>query len=412
MLVYLDDILIASAETYATNETGKFLESVYQMTDFGWPKDFLGFELDFGKDAQENHYCVMHRTRYIKEMLDRYPVEDRPALSPWESGADITANDQAEEGWVSDFPYREFCGSAIYLRTRPDCNFTISKLCKWMQNPGPKMVAAAKRLLRYLKEYPDGGISFGINHFSSDTETTQETMNELFTSGSLYANTDSSYADEKDRGWSTMGQLLMMNGGPVHQKSYEYKAQMKELGKTLGESSVMTSTVQAEYVCLSNGAKECMAYSELVDFFRDSVKGKVSYGLEGASKFTIKNDSDMAVTNEFEQHSPPLMCFGDNEGSIRITKKREMTKLAKHITIKHHHIRCLYEQGCIEPAYVNTKDQIADVLTKGLLPADHLRICRKFMVLPERMIQQETQKVNLTDIQPLVKENNYGWKPW
>ena len=224
--------------------------------------------------------------------------------------------------------------------------------------------------------------------------------------------TDSSYADEKDHGWSTMGQLLMMNGGPVHQKSYEYKAQMKELGKTLGESSVTTSTVQAEYVCLSNGAKECMAYSELVDFFRDSVKGKVSYGLEGASKFTIKNDSDMAVTNEFEQHSPPLTCFGDNEGSIRITKKREMTKLAKHITIKHHHIRSLYEQGCIEPAYVNTKHQIAGVLTKGLLPADHLRICRKFRVLPKRMMLQETQKVNLPDTQLLVKENNYGWRPW
>ena len=120
----------------------------------------------------------------------------------------------------------------------------------------------------------------------------------------------------------------------------------------------------------------------------------------------------MAVTNEFEQHPPPLMCFGDNQGSIRIIKEIEMAKLAKHITIKHHHIRCLYEHGCTEPAYVNTKDQIADVLTKGLLPADHLRICRKFMVLPERMKQQDTQKVNLSDIQQLVKENNYGWSPW
>ena len=69
----------------------------------------------------------------------------------------------------------------------------------------------------------------------------------------------------------------MMNGGPVHQKSYKYKAQMKELGVTLGESSVMTSIVHAEYVCLSNGAKECMAYSELVDFFRDADKGNVQY---------------------------------------------------------------------------------------------------------------------------------------
>ena len=35
MLVYMDDILISSAETYATSATGKFLESIYQMNDFG-----------------------------------------------------------------------------------------------------------------------------------------------------------------------------------------------------------------------------------------------------------------------------------------------------------------------------------------------------------------------------------------
>ena len=261
------------------------------------------------------------------------------------------------------------------------------------------MVAATKGLLQYLKEHPDGGISFGIIHFTSDTQATQDTMNTLFETGGLYANTNSSYADEKDHGWSTMGQLLMTNGGPVHQKSYEYKAQMKELGVTLGESSVMTSTVQAEYVCLNNGAKECMAYSKLVVFFCDAVKGKISYGLEGAAKFTIKEESNMANGNEFEKHPSPLMCFGDNEGSIRITKKREMTKLANHITIKLHHIRSLYEQECIEPTYVNTKDQIADVLTKALLPADHLRICRKFVVLPERISQkQATQVADLVDI--------------
>ena len=229
----------------------------------------------------------------------------RTALTPWESGVDLIADDQAEDGWETDFDYRGFCGSAIYLRTRPDCNFTISKLCKWMQNPGPKMVTAAKRLLRYLKGYPSGGsgIAFGINHFKSDVNVTQKAtcMDDLFEIhvGSLYVNTDSSYADEKDHGRSTMGQILMLNGGPVHQKSYEYKAQMKELGKTLGESSVMTSTVQAEYVCLSNGAKECMAFSELIGSFRDGVKGKVVYGLEGASKFTCKEDCDMSLGNEF-----------------------------------------------------------------------------------------------------------------
>ena len=80
MLVCVDDILVACAEIYATDATGKLLDSVYHMTDFGWPKDFLGFELDFGTDAQDNPHCIIHQTRYIKELLDRYPVEGRPAL--------------------------------------------------------------------------------------------------------------------------------------------------------------------------------------------------------------------------------------------------------------------------------------------------------------------------------------------
>ena len=88
----------------------------------------------------------MHQTRYIKEMFEKYPVEGRPALSPLESGPDIMTADQAEKGWKSDFPYREFCGSATYLRTRPDFNFTISKLCKWVQNPEPKMFCIYRKL--------------------------------------------------------------------------------------------------------------------------------------------------------------------------------------------------------------------------------------------------------------------------
>ena len=117
MLVYVDAILIASLPKYATNAAGKFLESVYQMSDFGWPKDFLGFELDFGEDAEKNRYCIMHQERYINEMLENYSVEGRPALSPWEPGVDLIADDQAEEGWETDFDYRGFCGSAIYIST-------------------------------------------------------------------------------------------------------------------------------------------------------------------------------------------------------------------------------------------------------------------------------------------------------
>ena len=87
----------------------------------------------------------------------------------------------------------------------------------------------------------------------------------------------------------------------------------------------------------------------------------------------------------------PLTLFGDNDGSLRITRKREMTKLAKHIKQKFHHVRDLYEHGAIDPVYLNTKDQISDVLTKGLGPVDHLKICRKFMLLPESVSKKDKQ---------------------
>ena len=69
-----------------------------------------------------------------------------------------------------------------------------------------------------------------------------------------------------------------------------------------------------------------------------------------------------------------------------------MTKLAKHIRQRYHHVRELYEYGAIMPQYIGTKDQIADVMTKGLGPADHLMICRKFMYLPDRRRQDHQPK--------------------
>ena len=67
-----------------------------------------------------------------------------------------------------------------------------------------------------------------------------------------------------------------------------------------------------------------MAFSELVDFFRDEVQGEVTCGLEGASTFTCKEDCDMSLRlgNEFERHPSPLMInpkltMKDQSGSPR-----------------------------------------------------------------------------------------------
>ena len=238
-------------------------------------------------------------------------------------------------------------------------------------------------------------------------------MQKAFDDWELYASTDSSYSDEIDHGWSTMGQFLMMGGGPTHQKSYECKAKInRDDPNGLFASSVMRSTVEAEYVALSNGAAEMLAFQELIDFFKESIKDKVAYGLGYKSlKFDVNKEGEMANWDEFEEHKLPVKILGDNDGSVKITKKRDMTKLAKHIRQKFHHVRDLYEQGALEPMYVNTKDQIADVLTKGLLPKGHLAICRKFMYLPRRATEEdldELRKNSLLTLKVADTINEFG----
>ena len=392
LLVYVDDILVVGTDA-GRRETAEYLKENYNMTEAGRPRDFLGFEVDYVRKSEcpeGSGYAILHQTRYVNEILERFKDYDQPdgrsriIHSPWEPGLQISKADEPEEGEKIDFPYREFCGAVIYLRTRPDITYTVNKLCKWMVNPGKKMVDAAKRLLRYLSTYPDGGISYGVNRFESDLIPVEEQMEKLFKDKSLYCATDSSYGDELDHGYSTMGEFIMLNGGPLHQKSYEYKAKIPVKGDGTGlyTGSIMKSTVEAEYVALSNGASELINFSQLLGFFGDTIKDTVDYGHnQDPLKAVVNDDTGLG---DRKSTSSPLSIFGDNDGSLRITRKREMTKLAKHIRAKFHHVRDLFEGGAIDPKYLNTKDQIADVLTKGLNPIDHLRVCRKFMILPER----------------------------
>ena len=70
----------------------------------------------------------------------------------------------------ADFKYSEISGSVIYLKTRPDITYTVSKLCKFMKKVTSAALQAAKRLLRYLKNTIDHGICYGMNNVSAVTD--------------------------------------------------------------------------------------------------------------------------------------------------------------------------------------------------------------------------------------------------
>jgi hypothetical protein len=60
----------------------------------------------------------------------------------------------------------------------------------------------------------------------------------------------------------------------------------------------------------------------------------------------------------------PLLC--DNESAIRMADNPVEHSRTKHIAILYHFLRDHQQKGDIEIAYINSKDQLADIFTKPL----------------------------------------------
>ena len=56
----------------------------------------------------------------------------------------------------------------------------------------------------------------------------------------------------------------------------------------------------------------------------------------------------------------------DNTGAIKLSDNPEFHKKTKHINIKYHFIRELVKENKIRLLYINTKEQLADPLTKAI----------------------------------------------
>jgi hypothetical protein len=54
------------------------------------------------------------------------------------------------------------------------------------------------------------------------------------------------------------------------------------------------------------------------------------------------------------------------KSALAVAKNPVFYERSKHIRIKYHFIRSCLDEGSIKAAYINTQDQLADLLTKSL----------------------------------------------
>ena len=75
----------------------------------------------------------------------------------------------------------------------------------------------------------------------------------------------------------------------------------------------------------------------------------------------------------YEQQGHTVI-FEDNQGCIYMSHNPVMHKRAKHIDIRFHFVRERVADGTVKLVYVQTENQLADLLTKPLLKARILKI--------------------------------------
>ena len=207
--------------------------------------------------------------------------------------------------------YQQIVGSLLYLsnKTRPDISYSVGILARHMSNPNKCDYDLSKRIMRYLNGTREMKLTYNKKE-------------------PIVGYSDASYAEDKLDRKSTGGYVFMMNGGAISWRSIKQKV-------------VSLSSMEAEYVALTDAAKEGLFLQQLI--------------------------------NEFSREKKPMLIYEDNQSAIKTAQNRIINNRSKHIDVRHHFIREQVELKQMEIKYIPTTDQTADIFTKALGAILHVK---------------------------------------
>jgi hypothetical protein len=119
------------------------------------------------------------------------------------------------------------------------------------------------------------------------------------------------------------------------------------------QSQVALFTTEAEYITMPQSLRDVISVMNLLQGMREQ-------------------DYQVICTK------PHVYCklFEDNSGALELARLPKLRPRTKHINVCYHHFCKHVCKGLIKIFPINTKDQIADALTKALAQNDFQRHCR------------------------------------
>ncbi|CAI5950056.1 unnamed protein product [Closterium sp. NIES-65] len=162
ILVYVDDLVFATADTAGLAYVKFELQNRHTCTDLGELRSYLGLQITRDRARRT---ITLTQSHMVQQVLQRFGFTySSPQATPLPTRHSLSAL-PSDESVESSGPYPELVGCLMYLMTctRPDLAYPLSILARYVA-PGrhrPEHMAAAKRVLRYLCSTSGMGLVLG-----------------------------------------------------------------------------------------------------------------------------------------------------------------------------------------------------------------------------------------------------------
>ena len=115
------------------------------MKDLGEADVILNIKLIKGENG-----ITLSQSHYVEKILSRFGyIDSKPSPTPYDPSVILRKNKKIAKDQLR---YSQIIGSLMYLAsaTRPDISFDMSKLSRFMFNPGTDHWHVLERVMRYL----------------------------------------------------------------------------------------------------------------------------------------------------------------------------------------------------------------------------------------------------------------------
>ena len=256
--------------------------------------------------------------------------------------------------------YRSVVGQLLYLagNSRPDIAFAVHQAARFSHDPKQSHSQAVKQIVRYLKGTRERGLVM---------RPTGEWKVDCYVDADFCGLWGSEDPEDPVVAKSRTGYILLLAGCPLLWVS-----------KLQTETSI--STMMAEYVALSSAMRDMLPLKRMVK--------EVAKVVTGDENVRVVTKSDV---------------FEDNNGALTVATSPRITPQSKFFAVKLHffkeHVQTKQNPGGeIEIQKIETQNQLADIMTKGLVE-------EKFVPLRDRLMGWD---IEVSDGRPKANLHSRG----